>query len=284
MPKDQAAKLFAGVGEYYIDKGMLDNSIDSFRDAISMDDKNVAGHMGLSDALTRKGNDLLVKDQYETAKTYFQEALKNNPKNAAAYSGLGSAYADLNQNAEAIASYEKSLAGDKTLTEIYTPLGILYYQSGEIAKADDMLTKALATSGGTAETQFFVGMIRYSQNRHRPIPDELTRSHVPGCLRALEYKAELNIRRTIAVAVKIHIAKLVGRDTMEDYPGNHRCKFLRGPAMDMNAAAAVQLHSLRIEAVRIVPFAHFWRVNRGLIVNCSTELGRHSGVPHGRKA
>src|SRR5438552_2271088 len=63
MPKDQAAKLFAGVGEYYIDKGMLDNSIDSFRDAISMDDKNVAGHMGLSDALTRKGNDLLVKDQ-----------------------------------------------------------------------------------------------------------------------------------------------------------------------------------------------------------------------------
>lgn len=166
MPKNQASILFAGVGEYYIDKGLLDDAIDVFREAVTLDDKNVTAHLGLSDALARKGNDLLVKDQAATAKAFFQEALKDNPKNSAAYFGLGAVYADLDQNAEAIASYEHSLENDKDLTEIYVPLGILYYQTGEIAKADEMLTKALVKSADNAETQFFLGLIRYSQNRN----------------------------------------------------------------------------------------------------------------------
>lgn len=167
MPKDKASILFAGVGEYYIDHGLLDDSVDVFREAVALDDKNVTAHLGLSDALARKGNDLLVKDQAVTAKAYFLEALKNNPKNSAAYFGLGAVYSDLDQNAEAIASYEKSLENDKNLTEIYVPLGILYYQNGEIAKADEMLTKAMTISAGTADTQLFLGLIRYSQNRNK---------------------------------------------------------------------------------------------------------------------
>lgn len=166
MPKDQASILFAGVGEYYIDRGLLDDAVDVFREAVTLDDKNVTAHLGLSDALARKGNDLLVKDQAATAKAYFLEALTNNTKNSAAYFGLGAVYSDLDQNAEAIASYEQSLENDKNLTEIYVPLGILYYQTGEIAKADEMLTKALVNSADNLETQFFLGLIRYSQNRN----------------------------------------------------------------------------------------------------------------------
>ena len=37
-----------------------------------------------------------------------------------------------------------AIANDPELTEIYVPLGVLYYQKGEIAKADTLLTKALA--------------------------------------------------------------------------------------------------------------------------------------------
>ncbi len=166
MPKDQAAKLFAGVGEYYIGQKDLNNSIDFFHEALNLDANSTAAKLGLSEALALKGNNLVADNKTEMAKSFFLEALKNNPKNAAAYFGLGEIYSELNQNSEAIVNYEKSLENNKALTEIYVPLGILYYQTGEIAKADALLTKALATSGDSAETQLFLGVIRYSQNRN----------------------------------------------------------------------------------------------------------------------
>lgn len=165
LPPAQASKLFSGVGEYYVDKADYDLAFDFFRDAIRLDDKNVTAKTGYSEALALKGNDLLVKDQTGPAKALFVEAIKNDPKNAAAYFGLGEVYSeDPTKQAEAIASYEQSLATDKGLTEIYVPLGILYFQSGQIAKADDLLSKALASSPNDAETQFFLGLVRASQD------------------------------------------------------------------------------------------------------------------------
>ena len=160
----EASKRFSGIGEYYIAKGDFDQAFDSFRDAIRLDDTNVTAKTGYSEALALKGNDLLIKDDSGTAKGLFLEAIKFNPKNSAAYFGLGEVYADSDQRADAIASYEKSLENDTGLSEIYVPLGILYYQTGNIAKADDLLTKALKANSENAETQFFLGLVRASQN------------------------------------------------------------------------------------------------------------------------
>jgi tetratricopeptide (TPR) repeat protein len=161
----EGAKRLAGIGEYYLQKGDYEQSIERFREALSLDDKNLSAKNGLADGLAAKGNALLLKDQAATAKAVFMEALKYDPKNSAANFGLGEVYAELDQFPEAIASYERSLAADKSLTEIYVPLGILYYETGEIAKADDYLTKALAISPNSAETQFYVGLVRVSQNK-----------------------------------------------------------------------------------------------------------------------
>ena len=166
MPKDQASRLFAGVGEYYIDQNDLENSVNFFRESVTLDAKNKKAIDGLSDALAAKGNELLIRDQAATAKAFFLEALKNNPNNAAALFGLGEVYNELDQADLAIANYEKALANDKALSEIYLPLGVLYFQKGEIAKADELLTKALAAAPDMAETQLFLGMIRLSQNRN----------------------------------------------------------------------------------------------------------------------
>lgn len=165
LPAEQGAKIFAGVGEYYIGENDFENAIQFFRDALSLDDKNVAANSGLSEALAMKGNQLLADDKAQLAKANFLEALKFDPMNSAANFGLGEVYSELNQTADAIASYEKSLAGDPSLTEIYVPLGVLYYQAGEIAKADDLLTKALSIKTDSAETQLFIGLIRAAQNR-----------------------------------------------------------------------------------------------------------------------
>ena len=166
MKAPEASKFFAGIGEYYIDKGELDNAVKSFRESTQLDPKNKSAKSGLSEALALKGNDLLVNDKAETAKFFFEEALKNDPSNSAALFGLGEVYAALDKDADAITNYEKALALNKGLTEIHVPLGILYYQKGEIAKADTLLTQALATSPNSAETQYFLGLVRYSQNRN----------------------------------------------------------------------------------------------------------------------
>jgi tetratricopeptide (TPR) repeat protein len=168
MPRDQASRLFAGVGEYYMDRDDFDHAIDFFRESVQLDDVNKSAKTGLSEALALKGNDTLIRDGIPASKPFFEEALKYNPQNSPAYFGLAEVYSELNKNDEAIENYENALKYDKDLTEIFTPLGILYYQKGEIAKSEDFLTRALATASGNTDPQlqFFIGLIRYAQNKN----------------------------------------------------------------------------------------------------------------------
>jgi superkiller protein 3 len=167
MPRAEASKLFAGVGEYYIDSKDTDNAMKFFREALDLDPNNLVAPKGLSEALALKGNELLIKDQDTAAKAYFDEALKYNPNNAMAFYGLGELFAGRELDSESIANYERALRNDKDLTEIYVPLGILYYQAGDIAKADDLLSKAMAVDAESAETQYYMGLVRYSQNNNQ---------------------------------------------------------------------------------------------------------------------
>ncbi|MBX3283102.1 MAG: tetratricopeptide repeat protein [Acidobacteria bacterium] len=176
MKRQEASKMMAGSGEFYLQQNDLDNAVDSFREAVSLDATNSKAKLGLSDALARKGNSLVDGQKAPLAKSYFLESIKYDPKNAAAYFGLAELFADDNDNAQALANYEKALAADPKLTEIYQPLGILYYQQGEIAKADALLGKALALDPNSAETQVFVASIRLSQNRNQEALDAAKRA------------------------------------------------------------------------------------------------------------
>lgn len=166
MPKDQASKLFAGVGEWYIDREDSDHAEDFFRTAYTLDNGNSVAKNGLSEALSLQGNALLVKDQSDLAGKKFTESLTFNKNNAVAYYGLGEVAADTDDTANAIANFERALKMDPALTDIYVPLGILYYQNGDIDKADGVLTKAMAQSPDDAETRYFLGLVRYAQNRN----------------------------------------------------------------------------------------------------------------------
>lgn len=196
ISKEQASKLFAGVGEYYIDRDDAENSINFFRESTTLDANNIKAREGLSEAFVVKANKLQASDQGTSAKAYFLEALKYDPKNAAAYVGLGSAYTDLDQVADAIVNYEKALAANPNLTEIYLPLGVLYYQKGEIAKADEMLTRAVADSAESAETLLLIGQIRGSQNRNDEALVALNRAKAldPNNAEAFYYTGDVLMR------------------------------------------------------------------------------------------
>lgn len=166
MDRVDAAKLFAGVGEYWMDRDEYNQAIDVFREALQMDALNKTAPKGLSEALSLKGNELLVKDAFPVARTFFEEALKYNDRNAPAYFGLAEVLTEMGKEDEAIVNYEKALTADTALSEIYTPLGALYYQKGEIAKAEQYLTKAAAASPNDAQTQYYLGLVRYMQNKN----------------------------------------------------------------------------------------------------------------------
>jgi tetratricopeptide (TPR) repeat protein len=164
MPPQQASKLFAGVGEYWVDRDDFKQATEFFGEAYDLDETNNVARMGFSESLALLGNEELAKDNIPSARSRFTEALKYNDKNAPAYFGLAEIAAAENNEADAAVNYEKALSNDKDLTEIFVPLGILYYQQGQIAKAEGLLTRALAIEQNNAQTQYFIGLIRYAQN------------------------------------------------------------------------------------------------------------------------
>ena len=164
-PKEEVSRIFAGVGEYYMKEQNWDKAIEFFRGSYDLDAKNTSARLGLSEALTRKGDSELERNA-DVAKLFYEEAIQINDKNGGAYAGLGELYDLQDQRDQALENYKKALQLDKDLTELNTPIGILHYQKGEIGEADNYLTKAMSVSPDSAETQLFLGLIRYHQNRN----------------------------------------------------------------------------------------------------------------------
>src|SRR6185369_10801034 len=88
MSKEEASVIFAGVGEFFMEKDEFARAQDFFRESIQLDGKNVKAQNGLSEALALEGNEVLVKGNAAVARQKFEEALKYNPKNSPAYFGL----------------------------------------------------------------------------------------------------------------------------------------------------------------------------------------------------
>lgn len=159
----EASILFAGVGEYYINEKNYERSIDFFREARTLDATNTIARDGLSEALALRGNEMLTRDALAVAKKDFEEAISLNPKNGPAYFGLAEVLSAQDDDGLAAENYERALTADNELTEIYVPLGILYYQRGNIARADELLTKAVAIEPNDAQAQYFLGLVRLRQ-------------------------------------------------------------------------------------------------------------------------
>jgi hypothetical protein len=74
IPREEASLILAGLGEYYLERDNLIDSIDAFRESVTLDSTNRFGREGLSDAYTRKGNEHLAKEETDKAKNFLEEA------------------------------------------------------------------------------------------------------------------------------------------------------------------------------------------------------------------
>lgn len=160
----KASNEIGRAAELHLDKGDLPKAVSFFRQSIQLNPKNELAKLGLSEALTLQADDMFEKEsEAEAAIPLYQEAITLDGNNAAAYAGLGGIYEELDDTENTFINYNKALSLNPNLTELYAPLGIANYQKGEIAKADELLTKAVAIRANDYQTQYLLGLIRYKQ-------------------------------------------------------------------------------------------------------------------------
>ena len=157
---EEASNGLAVGAEIELERGNIDKAIGAFKQAIKLNPQNDVAKIGLSEALTQKA-DAFPDSDADFAMPIYEEAIKNDPNNAAAYAGFGAANEQMENDKLAFENYEKAISLNPQLSELYTPLGITYYQKGEFAKAEDFLNKAVNAGIDGDQTQYLLGLLKY---------------------------------------------------------------------------------------------------------------------------
>ncbi len=164
--KVKLSNTLTAKAEGFLDNNQPDLAITNYREALVQNPKNTRASDGLSNALTAKGIVVAGDTNNEAALTYFNEAVKFDKKNDAAYAKMGAIYDAKGQKDQAAANYEKALAINPEYTTLYPPLGLLYMDAGEIAKAENALQKADAAGLDTVDTRFLRGLVFFKNNQN----------------------------------------------------------------------------------------------------------------------
>jgi len=117
----------------------------------------------------------LTKNNVQFAIQLFQKAIELDPRYAAAYAGLGEAYATLYQYFEAqelwldkaIESSLKALMYDPTLSEAYAALGLAYFDKKALDEAVTATQKAIELDPNNFTAYWILGRIYHSTDRDR---------------------------------------------------------------------------------------------------------------------
>lgn len=169
QPPDPA--VFTEMGNALLKTGKLPEAEKAFRQALTLDPDNVPALFSLGQCYERMGRSVEAqqaqerffaasgsKEKYLDEKRLFRaaqsrsEILQREGKHPEALAALlayrdslaafppyqqelGIAYLRLGRVAEAIAAFEKAVAGDASLTQAHAQLAILYQQTGQIEKA-----------------------------------------------------------------------------------------------------------------------------------------------------
>jgi len=143
-----------------------DKAIETYKNALKSNPQNQNAKLGLSDAYIVKGDETQTSGSVEEAKVFYQEAVKSDVSNYAAYGKLAQAFEILKLNDDALANYEKAIKINPAAAELFVPAANLYYQKDDYAAAEKYLLKAEANPADNAETVFLRGLLHYKRNEN----------------------------------------------------------------------------------------------------------------------
>ena len=120
----------------------------------------------LSETLYQNGLESLWLGNYESALSYFQNAVNKNPRRADAWTQVGYCKVKQGKNVEAIRAYERALELKPTAAEIHNKLGDAYYYAGRLLDAIDSYSQAVRLEPNYAEAYYNLAVTYYeSGNR-----------------------------------------------------------------------------------------------------------------------
>ena len=115
----------------------------------------------LSETLYQNGLESLWLGNYESALSYFQNAVNKNPRRADAWTQVGYCKVKQGKNAEAIRAYERALELKPTAAEIHNKLGDAYYYAGRLLDAIDSYSQAVRLEPNYAEAYYNLAVTYY---------------------------------------------------------------------------------------------------------------------------
>jgi arylsulfatase A-like enzyme/Flp pilus assembly protein TadD len=138
---EQDPELWNILGQSYIKKGNIEDSVEAFEKAISIDNEYVdalfnLGSIYLSLSIKTKGQDELKK-----ALQNLKRAIEIDPGFAKTYNSLGAAYLQAGDLDNAINSWEKTIQLSSEFEKANYYLGLLYLSKGKKDKALPFLEK-----------------------------------------------------------------------------------------------------------------------------------------------
>jgi len=115
----------------------------------------------LSETLYQNGLESLWLGNYESALSYFQNAVNKNPRRADAWTQVGYCKVKQGKNAEAIRAYERALELKPAAAEIHNKLGDAYYYAGRLLDAIDSYSQAVRLEPNYAEAYYNLAVTYY---------------------------------------------------------------------------------------------------------------------------
>lgn len=128
VKKQPSSLAHLNLGVVYQNHGLLDESMEQYKTAIMLDQRNVLAHNNLGLALLNKG-------QLNDAVSEFESAIRQKPDYAEAYNNLGAAHMKQRNYDEAIRAFKFASQLKPGYSKAHINLGICYYETGHFDEA-----------------------------------------------------------------------------------------------------------------------------------------------------
>ncbi|MES1987469.1 MAG: tetratricopeptide repeat protein, partial [Pseudomonadota bacterium] len=140
-PKDTVAQI--NCGNLCVELKRYEEAAGYFRRLVRIFKTNLDVRNALCYALQEFGNESHTQGRYVTAEACFEEALENQPTNAAYLYNLGNAQRELGKPKEAALQYQKAIRLNPNDADIYNNLGNVQRELGQLGLAIASYQKAL---------------------------------------------------------------------------------------------------------------------------------------------
>lgn len=120
----------------------------------------------LAEALCRRGFSFSLQGEDHKAIDYFRRATQDDPEDPAAWSGLGSCYAGLDQSAEAVGAYRQAIEADPRDPAAHVHLANYFSRLGRTDEAIAAYTRAIEIDPRFEPARFNLGMLLLREGRY----------------------------------------------------------------------------------------------------------------------